>query len=470
MNFTASKYSIIDVETTGGVRYGRMTEICIITIENMQVVDVYQSLLNPEVAIPRNITALTGITNEMVQDAPKFHEIANIILEKTENAIFVAHSVNFDFGFLKKEFDSIGLKFSKRKLCTVRLSRKLIPGLKSYSLGRLCRDIGINLIGAHRAEADTRATAMLFLKLLAIDQLNEFKTFTSFLNKSSRQATLPPNISTEDFEKLPETPGIYIFKDKLDKVLYVGKAKNIKSRVLSHIYSKSQNSLNLCTETFHLDFEETGNELTALLLEADYIRRFYPKFNKAQKRPAYTYQIISYRNQRNIIQLALGRTKNSFNSVLTIYNKTVGLETLMELCSTYNLCPKYCSLQTTNEACTHYKITNCRGICSKNEPTETYNERVLHAINELDERKETYVIIEKGRTVLENCIILVENGTYFGFGFIEKENTVENFEDFRNYINRYQNTYHTSKILRSYARKDINQHRFTTAENVSFFE
>ncbi|NND88015.1 MAG: GIY-YIG nuclease family protein, partial [Flavobacteriaceae bacterium] len=374
MNWNEATFTVIDVETTGGVRNGRMTEICIMTVKGGEVVDTYQSLINPEENIPNNIVALTGITNEMVTDAPKFHEIAHIIEEKTRDAIFVAHNVNFDFGFLKKEFGLLGFKFSRKKLCTVRLSRKLIPGLRSYSLGRLCRDVGISLVGAHRAEADTRATTELFLKLLQLDEASSYETFLHFLHKSSRQGTLPPHLVTEDFEKLPETPGVYLFKDKKGKVLYVGKAKNIKSRVLSHIYGKAQKTLALCNATHHLDFEETGNELSALLLEAEYIRKFYPMYNRAQKRPVHTYQIISYTNQRGVLQLALGKTKNATNSVLTLYNKIAGIEALIALCEKFQLCPKYCALQITNEPCSHYKIKDCLGVCSGTEEVSVYNE------------------------------------------------------------------------------------------------
>jgi len=222
-----SKFSIVDVETTGSVRYGRMTEICIITVINMEIVDVYQSLINPEIPIPRQITALTGISDEMVYDAPKFHEIADVVDEKMEDAIFVAHNVNFDFGFLKKEFEIIEKKFLKKKLCTVRLSRKLIPGLPSYSLSKLCRSVGISLVGAHRAEADTRATTILFLNLLKLDSKTDYEVFNNFLNKSSRQSTLPANLPTEDFQKLPSKPGIYIFNDQGGMIIYVGKAKDI---------------------------------------------------------------------------------------------------------------------------------------------------------------------------------------------------------------------------------------------------
>jgi DNA polymerase-3 subunit epsilon len=450
-----AKYTVIDVETTGNVRMGRMTEICIITIENMEITDVYSSLLNPDCSIPSNIIALTGITNEMVANAPRFKEIAAIIEEKTRDAIFVAHNVNFDFGFLEKEFKMIGHKFLRKKLCTVRLSRKLIPGLPSYSLGRLCSSVGISLSGAHRAEADTRATTTLFLKLLRSDAASHFNVFFNFLNKSSRQGTMPPHISIDDFNKLPETTGIYLFKDQAGKIIYVGKAKNIKSRVLSHLYSKTQKSIDQCTATYNLDFVETGNELCAFLLEADYIRTYYPLYNKAQKRPTTTFQIMSYVNQLGIIQLALGKTKSLTNSVATIYSQVVGLENLMTICESFTLCPKYCGLQQTNEPCSHYKLIDCNGICSGKENFEIYNERVQKALAHLEAQKETFIIKQAGKTLNETAIVLVEKGEYKGFGFIENENTMPSFEDCSGHITRYENSYHTTKLIAGFMKKNV---------------
>ena len=469
MDLKKAKYTVIDVETTGGVGNGRMTEICIITIENMQITDIWSSLINPESYIPRNIVALTGITDEMVADAPRFCDIAAIIEQKTRDAIFVAHNVNFDYGFLKKEFEFIGATFLRKKLCTVRLSRKLIPGLPSYSLSKLCRSVGISLVGAHRAEADTRATTTLFLRLLKKDAIDSFKIFSNFLSKASREATLPPHINSSDFNKLPSSAGIYLFKDKKGKMLYVGKAKNIKKRVLSHIYAKAQKSIDMCAETHHLDFLETGNELCALLLEADYIRQFYPKYNRAQKRPVKTYQIISYTNRIGVEQIALGESRNAANSVYTLYNKIAGIELLITLCKKYNLCPKFCALQTTNDPCSHYKITDCNGVCSGDESPADYNKRVYEALEALQNTRDSFIIKQKGRTEDENAVILVTNGEYQGFGFINKAESVTEFNDFNNFITRYKNSYHTTKVISGFMKKETSERSIIRLETASNF-
>ncbi len=167
-------FAVIDVETTGGgINGNRLTEICIVLLRGATVLDKFTSLINPEEDIPRHITALTGIDNTMVADAPKFHEVAKKVEEFTRDAIFVAHNVNFDYNVLRNEYKELGFEYNRRKLCTVRLSRKLIPGLFSYSLGRLCDSINIPLINRHRAEGDTDATVILFQRLLSLD--DDFK-------------------------------------------------------------------------------------------------------------------------------------------------------------------------------------------------------------------------------------------------------------------------------------------------------
>ncbi len=162
-------FAIIDIETCGGkfdYPKGRITEICILIHDGFGVVEKFTSLINPECDISYFYTDITGITNEMVKDAPKFHEIASKILELTENKIVVAHNVGFDYNFVKGEFASLGFSYERKKLCTVQLSRKLFPGRKSYSLGKLCESLNISNKARHRAEGDAVATAELFDMLI----------------------------------------------------------------------------------------------------------------------------------------------------------------------------------------------------------------------------------------------------------------------------------------------------------------
>jgi len=458
-------FAIIDVETTGGGMKGnRITEICIVLMKNGEILDKYTTLINPEKSIPSQITALTGIDNDLVKDAPKFNEVAKQIDQFTRDAIFVAHNVNFDYNVLRNEFQAIGFEFNRKKLCTVRLSRKLIPGLFSYSLGRLCDSIAIPISNRHRAEGDTDATVILFQRLLALDK--EGNVFKSFLHPSSKNATLPPHLNADQFEELPETAGIYLFKDKQQKVIYAGKAKNIKKRVLSHFYDKKTKEYLLGQETYHIDHECTGNELIALLLEAEYIRKHYPKFNTAQKRPGITYQILNYVNRKGVIQLAVGKTTQIKDSVGTFYNRALAIETLEKLCETYKLCPKFCSLQTNVSECSHYKINSCEGICKDIESVAQYNSKVQEAITSLGVEKPTYVIKEKGRHFEEEAFILVKEGRYQGYGFIDQELQIANFEGYEPFLQLQESTFHTHKILNSYLRNIETRSIFFNKETV----
>jgi len=445
-------FAVVDVETTGGGMTGnRLTEICVVLLRGSEIIKKYSTLINPEINIPVYITALTGIDNNLVGDAPKFYEVAKKIEELTRGAIFVAHNVNFDYNVLHNEFKELGFEFTRKKLCTVRLSRKLIPGLSSYSLGKLCDSINIPIIDRHRAEGDTDATVILFQRLLSLD--TDWEVIRTFLHAHSKEATLPPHISSEQIRDLPETPGIYLFKDKQHKVIYAGKAINIRKRVLSHFYDKMTKEFKLGQETYYIDHETTGNELMALLLEAEHIRKHYPKYNRAQKRPGRVYQIFSYINQRGVIQLALGKTKMTSDSVGTFYNRAEATEKLEQLCEIYKLCPRYCTLQSNIEVCSHYRIRNCEGICDGSELVQDYNKKVMAAIASLSSEMQSYVIREKGRHFQEEAFVLIKEGRYQGFGFVDIDVQITRLEDYEPFLKLQEATYHTNKILSNYLRK-----------------
>lgn len=277
------KFAITDIETTGsGIKGNRITEICIIIVQNGKVIDEYTSLVNPSQAIPLYIETLTGINDEMVHDAPPFSEIADEVEKITKDCIFVAHNVNFDYNIVRAEFANLDRDYKRKRLCTVRLAKKLIPGLFSYSLGNICTSINIPNLDRHRAKGDCEATVTLFQRCLTLDP--EFEVINQLLNQKTAASYLPPNFKSSDFEKLPVTTGVYFFKDKDGRPLYIGKAKNIKSRIKSHFQEKSNRKYKLMQETYSIDFELTGNEFLALLRESELILKYYPKYNKAQKK------------------------------------------------------------------------------------------------------------------------------------------------------------------------------------------
>lgn len=448
-------YTIIDIETTGnGIKGNKITEISIFKYNGHEVVDEYTSLVNPQCEIPSFITGLTGIDNNMVRNAPLLEEIIPEIEAITKDTIFVAHSVNFDYNVIKNEFKQLGHDFSRKKLCTVRLSRKLLPGYNSYSLGKLTAALGIPLTDRHRARGDAHATVFLFHKLLRAE--NAESVFKLFLNSKSQEATLPPALPKEEYEKLPTTPGVYYFKNEKGKIIYVGKAINIKKRVLGHFYDKKTKEITLCSETASLDFEETGNELIALLKESAEIKHLYPKYNSAQKRTIQQYGIFSYEDRNGVIHLAFNKIKMTPNALAICYSPTEARQYLEALCNTFELCPKYCHLQENVSSCSHYKIKQCIGICSDIDLVNSYNERVQEAIKSLKEIQSDLVIKTNGRNAEENAFVIIQENSYAGYGFIPKEFSIEHIEDLETFIIPQKNTLETQRIVESYMRKNPN--------------
>ena len=437
-------YTIIDVETTG--QSNRMTEISIFKYDGNIVIDEYTSLINPESFIPAHITSLTGIDNQLVADAPRFEDVAQDILNITEDSIFVAHNVNFDYNVIKGEFKRIGIDFTRKKLCTVRLSRRLLPGHRSYSLGKLCKALDINLVDRHRARGDAEATVIIFELLL--QQPTAAVVFKEFLNKNSREATLPPNLPKAAFEALPNTAGIYFFKDKKGKVIYVGKAKDIKKRVLSHFYSKTKKSLEMVRETRDIDFEISGSELIALLMEDAAIKHHFPVYNVVAKRTIQSFAIFSYEDRKGILHLASNKGRLVPNPIITFFNIRDVRSYLELMCVKYNLCPKYCHLQESVSECSHFSIKNCKGICRDEETVQAYNLRVLEAIDDMSDQNDDIIVREKGRHTNEDAFVMIKNGEYLGYGFIDKEESIYHVDDLNAYLIPQKNNIDIQKILR----------------------
>ena len=446
-------YTIIDIETTGnGYKGSKITEISIFVFDGKKVINEFTSLVNPEQNIPPFITNLTGITNAMVRNAPKFYEIAKKVAEITEDTIFVAHNVNFDYNIIQAEFKSLGFDFKRKKLCTVRLSRKIIPDLNSYSLGNICSYENISINGRHRAKGDTEATTELFRRLIERD--NNF-IINSFLNPKSRQATLPPLLDKEVVDNLPETFGVYYFKNLAKEIIYVGKANNIKQRVISHFYDKKKKEQTMCLETADISFTKTGSELLALLHESAEIKHIYPKYNRAQRRTSEAVGLFSYEDQKWIIHLAYNRLKLAPNAIMKYYNVSEARNHLEILCKEFDLCPKYCHLQTNVSSCFHYQIKKCKGICCDKESVESYNKRVKEAIKSVGIDAQNLVIKETGRTENEIGFALILDGIYKGFGYVDTNQSeqLKDPQDYQFFIEPKKDNRDIQRIIAAYLKK-----------------
>ncbi|WP_218598218.1 exonuclease domain-containing protein [Polaribacter sp. NJDZ03] len=446
-------YTVVDIETTGnGYKGSKITEISIFVFDGKTVIDEFTSLVNPEQNIPAFITNLTGITNAMVRNAPKFYEIAKKVAEITEDTIFVAHNVNFDYNIIHEEFKNLGFDFKRKKLCTVRLTRKIMPGLSSYSLGNICTHENIAINGRHRAKGDAEATTELFRRLIERD--DNF-TINSFLNPKSRQATLPPLLDKKVVDNLPETFGVYYFKNIEKEIIYVGKANNIKQRVISHFYDKKKKEQTMCMETADISFTKTGSELLALLHESAEIKHIYPKFNRAQRRAGEAIGLFSYEDQKGIIHLAYNRLKLVPNPMMKYYTVAEARNHLELLCKEFILCPKYCHLQTNVASCFHYQLKECKGICCDKETVEDYNKRVKEAIKSVGIGAENLVIKEPGRTENEVGFALILDGIYQGFGYVDMQQSeeLENPEDYQFFVEPKKDNRDIQRIIAAYLKK-----------------
>ena len=441
---TKTTYTIIDVETTG--RGNEITEISIFKHDGEKILDEFTSLVNPQAFIPDYITALTGIDDAMVGSAPIFADIAEAVLSITEDSIFVAHNVNFDYNVIRNEFKKIDIDFRRRKLCTVRLSRVLFPGFRSYSLGKLCSSMDIKLVDRHRARGDAEATVTLFEKLLA--HKHSTTVFSDFLKKGSKEATLPSHLPSAIFEAIPNGPGIYYFKNKKGKIIYVGKAINLKKRVLGHFYDKKEKELDLCRETAHIDFELSGSDLVARLMEDAAIKHHFPIYNQAAKRVPKPYAVFSYEDRQGVQHLAFNTLKATPNPLQIFHSIRDCRLYLEQMCEQFELCPKYCHLQENVWTCSHYKLTNCKGVCRTEEAIADYNERANLAIDYMANSNQNMVLKENGRHLEEEAFVLIKNGLYLGYGFVEKSEQILNSDDLESFLIPQKETTEIQGILR----------------------
>lgn len=447
------EYVIVDIETTGGFASGNgITEVAIHIHNGKEIIETFETLINPKQHIPLHITALTGINNEMVMQAPTFTEIAPVIYNLLSNRVFVAHNVNFDYSFIKHHLALAGFEWSAKKLCTVRLSRKIFPGLPSYSLGKLCASLQIPIINRHRAGGDTTATSILFSKLLE----NDIENFIDVaLKKASKEQVLPPHLPKQHFEALPQTPGVYYFKNQKGKVIYVGKAKNLKSRVSSHFSGQnpSPQRQEFLRNIHSIDFEVCGTELIAFLLEAKEIKRLWPSNNRAMKRFEPKFDLYIFEDQNGYLRLGIDKHKKHQMSLYSFKNQVDGYFFVNKLVNEYQLCPKLCFLQKTKQACFNYQNNTCNGACIGKELATEYNKRLNNALTEVEASLPSFVLIDKGRNDNEKSCIWVEKGKLYGLGYLDNESDLNALEDIKSLLTPYQSNEYMMTLILNYAEK-----------------
>jgi len=416
-------FAIVDIETTGGsAAQSAITEVAVLLHNGKEVEDRFSTLINPESIIPHYITALTGIDNAMVRNAPTFAEIAPTLFQLLQDRIFIAHNVNFDHSFLHYQFKQADLLFQPRKLCTVRYAKKLVPGLASYSLGNLCRSLGIPIEDRHRAAGDATATTLLFEHLLAIDE--DKKVLQEMTKGRNPHSYLPMHVPAEVIENLPYSPGVYYFRDKKGKVVYVGKAVNLKFRVKSHFTNNAagRRRQEMLRNIHSIEYTTCATELMAIVLESIEIKRLWPLYNRSQKRYEATYGLYSMQDRAGRIRLLVDKKKKVMPALHTFSNPEEGYKLVSSLAASLEL--------------------NTEWVFGRYHPEEVLpddlNERMQQLINGLTGYLPDFALVERGEDVVGNTryvIYQVVKGTFKGMGCTEQP--PENWEAVNGLVTAY---------------------------------
>jgi len=442
-------YTIIDIETTGLSPHNeKITEIAVYVFDGNKIVEEFVTLVNPERPIPYFITRLTGITNQMVENAPRFFEIAKKIIELTKNRVFVAHNVDFDYGFIKAEFASLGYDFDRKKLCTVKLSRKLIPGKKSYSLGKLTEDLGIKIDGRHRAAGDALATVKLFDLLLRLDAGS--KPLVDEMTYHSHKG-LHPSFKKSILNELPERTGVYYFFNEDNNLIYIGKSLNIRSRVLQHLNNEStKKAIEMKNRIVDVSFEITGSELVALLLESDEIKKNKPIYNRSQRRSSFYFGLYQSVDNNGYINFEIKPNSGSDIPLTSFANKMGARNFMEQMLTKYELCQKLCGLYNSSGSCFNYGIRECKGACIGQENTEIYNQRANKLIENLEYKFKSFLIVDKGRDKSEQSVIYINGGKYRGFGYVNPEFEINSTEILIDCIKNYPDNRDIQILIKGY--------------------
>jgi DNA polymerase-3 subunit epsilon len=414
------------------------------------VVDQFISLVNPEREIQPFVVNLTGINSNMLRNAPKFYEIAKRIVEITEGTILVAHNAKFDYRILRTEFRRLGFEFKRKTLCTVELSKDLIPDQPSYSLGKLTRALGIPIADRHRASGDAFATVKLFKMLLDKDLKK------NIIQESIRQE---PKNQVEArllniIEILPSTTGVYFMHKEDGEIIYIGKSKNIRKRVNQHFTGTSHKSKKIQLQVATVTYEACGSELVALLKESEAIKQNKPIYNRALRKTVFTHALYSFEDEKGYINLKIDKVDGRKKPITTFSNRQSAKSFMFSRVEEYNLCQKLTGLYETKTSCFNYTVKSCEGACIQEENPETYNKRVQELIDKNAFTNENIIIVDRGREVDERAAILIQNGVFKGIGFYNLNYQINNINVLESIITPMENNKDTQHIIKSYLRRN----------------
>ena len=437
-------YAVIDVETTGGSPANdRIIEIAVIVYDGQRITDSYNTLVNPKKPIDPYVTKLTGISDDMVLNAPTFEEIHERVLELTHESIFVAHNVKFDFGMIRQEYKRLGIDFNRRQLDTVNLARKVLPGFNSYSLGNICDSLGIEITDRHRAFGDAEATVKLLEMILS--KSTSAKYIEIELNHGIDLDLLPPYLSKAEIEKLPEDPGVFYYRDELGKVLYLDGVKNIRKKVISHISSlpdapERQRMFELMRS---IDYEPSGTELIAKLIAYREYRKHRPEFNKHIKPQVFTHAVFLNMDEQGFLQLKIHPIDfPNGESVIRFASKASANKVLSKIIRENNLYSWFAIRSKMKE----------KGVID-DKNLKNHNNFIEKTVRKYLYRNPSFFIIGEGIHPDDNSVVCIENNVYKGYGYFNPELTEPTPDNLRELIHPDEDDTETQKIIRAQLRK-----------------
>lgn len=447
-------FALVDIETTGGHASAHgITEVAICIHDGKEIIRRYETLVNPHQQIPVFIQAMTGISQNMVDAAPDFADVADEIFALLHDKVFVAHNVHFDHSFLKHHLAAAGFELNVKKLCTVRLGRKIFPGLPSYGLGKICAHFSIDNSARHRAMGDCYAMTQLFGMMLANDRDGHID---ASLKQRSSEYSLPANLPKADIENLPSHTGVYYFHDKKGKVIYVGKAKNLKRRVLSHFINNKPGpqKQGFMRKIFRISFKSCASDLMAHILEAVEIKKLWPEFNRSQKQFEQSYGLFLYEDQKGFLHLEVGKKVKYSQPVYTINRKPEAINLLQLLAEEFSLCLSRCGFACAKEDC------SCKNTYHTSAIKTAYNNRVQKALGTLKSLDNTFAI-EDGNPDEKNYLcVLVEGGQFYGLS--ESRPGPLSLNEYKEKVSRYPSTLYLNNLVQSFAAQNPHKRiRFT---------
>ena len=384
---SAEDIVFVDLETTGGnPALHRITEVGIVRVRGAEVLEEWSSLVNPECLIPSYIESFTGISNDMVEGAPRFSSLAPLIFEKLRGAIFVAHNARFDYSFLRSEFLKAGLHFSAAALCTVKLSRRLFPEHVRHNLDAVMLRHGLTCNARHRALGDAQVLRDFWFKLrreLPEEMLSEAAA-RSMLGVVKLPAHLPPQLADE----LPEGAGVYRFFGDDDALLYIGRSNSLRSRVLSQLGDEQLGTKEkkLAAQVRRVDWRQTCGELGAMLLEADWIRTQTPLHNRRLKSHAESVTLranVAGSGRVEVQRIDALEAADLAQSFGVFHSAKDALKALTDIARAQQLCLKVLGLEQSAGSCFALQVGKCRGACTGKEPLVLHNMRVALALSSL---------------------------------------------------------------------------------------